>query len=92
MKIFQNKKNRRVNSLGILRPDCSALDAAEFSDDPQDWLFHPTGITFHFDAKKCIHSDSDTDSDTKSIPFGSDSDFDTDSDTCTDSDESRNLV
>ena len=49
--IFQNKNNSRINSLGILRPDYSTIDAAELSDEPEDWLFHPTGITFKFDAK-----------------------------------------
>ena len=52
--IFQNKKNSRVNSLGTLRPDYSTIDAAKFSDQPQDWLLHPTGITFEFDVKRFI--------------------------------------
>ena len=34
-----------------LRPDCSTINLAETSDQPKDWLLHPTGITFEFDAK-----------------------------------------
>ena len=35
-----------------LRPDCSTINLAETSNKPEEWLFHPTGITFKFDAKK----------------------------------------
>ena len=34
-----------------LRPDCSAIHSAETSDQPKEWLLHPTGITYEFDAK-----------------------------------------
>ena len=34
-----------------MRPDCSAIHSAETSDQPADWLLHPTGITYKFDAK-----------------------------------------
>ena len=50
--IFQNEKNNRVTSLGPLRPDCSTIYSAEISEQPEAWLFHPTGITFQFDVKK----------------------------------------
>ena len=50
-KTFQNEKNSLVTSLGSLRPDCSTINLAETSDKPEQWLLHPTGITFKFDAK-----------------------------------------
>ena len=51
IKIFQNENNSFVTSLGTLRPDCSSINLAETSTKPEDWLLHPTGITFRFDAK-----------------------------------------
>ena len=33
-------------------PDCSSINLAEKSDQPEDWLLHPTGFVFKFDAQK----------------------------------------
>ena len=50
-RIFKNEANRLPSSARSLRPDCSTINLAETSDQPADWLLHPTGITFKFDAK-----------------------------------------
>ena len=50
--IFQNNESRLPLSASSLRPDCSTINLAETSDQPEAWLFHPTGITFKFDVKK----------------------------------------
>ena len=49
--IFKNEANRLPSSARSLRPDCSTINLAETSDQPADWLLHPTGITFKFDVK-----------------------------------------
>jgi len=49
---IKNEKNSQIAKLGYLRPDCSTINLAETSDQPEAWLFHPTGITFKFDVKK----------------------------------------
>ena len=48
--ILQNKKTRLPATFSSLTPDCSSIDVAEKSNQPQDWLFHPTGFVFQFDA------------------------------------------
>ena len=54
--IFQtvNKRqgvgNRLPATISSLKPDCSSIDKAEKSDQPEDW--HPTGYVYQFDAKK----------------------------------------
>ena len=50
-RIFQNHESRLPVAARSLRPDCSTINLAETSDQPKDWLLHPTGITFKFDAK-----------------------------------------
>ena len=50
--IFQNEENRLPSGAHSLRPDCSAIILAETSVQAEDWLFHPTGITFKFGVKK----------------------------------------
>ena len=49
--IFQNNEKRLPSNARSLRPDCSTINLAETSDQPKDWLLHPTGITFNFDAR-----------------------------------------
>ena len=49
--MFQNDESRLPVAARSLRPDCSTINLAETSDQPKDWLLHPTGITFKFDAK-----------------------------------------
>ena len=39
-------------SISSLKPDCSSIDKAENSNEPKNWLFHPVGYVFKFDAKK----------------------------------------
>ena len=48
--IFKNEESRLPSRALSLRPDCSAIHSAETSDQPADWLLHPTGITFKFNA------------------------------------------
>ena len=56
--IFQYENNRpgidnRLPAHMIsLKPDYSSIDAAEKSSQPEDWLLHPTGFVFQFDAQK----------------------------------------
>ena len=54
---FQTAKRRRggnrlLASTSALKPDCSSIDKAENSNEPKNWLFHPVGHVFKFDAKK----------------------------------------
>lgn len=49
--------------MSSLKPDFKAIDLAEKSTSPEDWLLHPTGIVFQFDAKKLIKSNSETSKD-----------------------------
>ena len=50
--IFKNEENKLPSVVYSLRPDCSTINLAETSDNPQNWLLHPTGISFKFDVKK----------------------------------------
>ena len=50
--IIQNEKHRLPSSIHSLRPDCSTINLAKTSEQPEDWLFHPIGITYKFVAKK----------------------------------------
>ena len=43
--------NRLPAGITSLRPDCSTINLAETSDQPENWLLHPTGITFKFEAE-----------------------------------------
>ena len=55
---FQNENNipgidnRLPANMISLKPDCSSIDAAVTSNQPRDWLLHPTGYVFQFDAQK----------------------------------------
>ena len=31
-----------------MKPDCSSINVAEKSNQPEDWLLHPTGYVFQF--------------------------------------------
>ena len=42
--------NRLPAGITALRPDCSTINLAETSTKPENWLLHPTGISFKFDA------------------------------------------
>ena len=55
-------------NITLLKPDYSHSNVAEKSDRPQDWLLHPTGYVFQFDAQKAWEPDSEPSSFTKS-PF-----------------------
>ena len=48
---IKNDEKRMPSNARSLRPDCSTINLAVTSDQPKDWLLHPTGITFKFDAK-----------------------------------------
>ena len=50
--IIQNEGHRLPSNAHSLRPDCSTVYLAETSDQPEDWLFHPIGITYKFAAEK----------------------------------------
>ena len=56
--MFQNENNRpgignRLPANMIpLKPDCSSIDVAEKSNQPEDWLLNPTGYVFQLDAQK----------------------------------------
>ena len=38
--------------MSFLQPDYKFIDVAEKSNQPKDWLLHPTGYVFQFDAQK----------------------------------------
>ena len=38
--------------MSSLQPDYKFIDVAEKSNQPKDWLLHPTGYVFQFDAQK----------------------------------------
>ena len=38
--------------MSYLQPDYKFVDVAEKSNQPEDWLLHPTGYVFQFDAEK----------------------------------------
>ena len=68
--ILQTEKTRLPATFSSLTPDCSSIDVAEKSNQPQDWLLHPTGYVFQFDAQKTQKPalpDSNSDSDTRYI-------------------------
>ena len=50
--IIKNEEHRLPSSAHSLRPDCSTINLAETSEKPEDWLFHPSGISYKFVAKK----------------------------------------
>ena len=50
--ILQNEETRLPATFSSLKPDCSSINVAEKSDQPKDWLLHPTGYVFQFDAQK----------------------------------------
>ena len=49
--MFQNDESRLPLTAHSLRPDCSTINLAEKSEKPENWLLHPTGITFKFEVK-----------------------------------------
>ena len=50
--IFQNEKTRLPTTLSFLKPDYSSINEASKSWEVKDWLLHPVGYVFRFDAKK----------------------------------------
>ena len=54
--MFQNENIRLPATISSLEPDCSSINVAETSDKPKDWLLHPTGFVFQFDAEKAQKS------------------------------------
>ena len=50
--ILQNEKTRLPATFSSLKPDCSSINVAEKSNQPEDWLLHPIGYVFQFDAQK----------------------------------------
>ena len=54
----QEGGNRLPASISSLKPDCSSIDKAENSNEPKNWLFHPVGYVFNFDARKAKKTDS----------------------------------
>ena len=50
--ILQNEKTRLPATFSSLKPDYSHISVAENSDKPEDWLLHPIGYVFQFDAQK----------------------------------------
>ena len=63
--MLQNEKTKLPATFSSLKPDCSNLNVAEKSNQPEDWLLHPIGYVFQFDAQK----ESDTWSDTWSSDY-----------------------
>ena len=61
--IFQNENkkpgfgNRLPATLSSIQPDYKFIDVAEKSNQPKDWLLHPTGCVFQFDAQKAQKPD-----------------------------------
>ena len=47
--ILQNEKTRLPATFSSLKPDCSSINVAEKSDQPEDWLLHPIGYVFQFE-------------------------------------------
>ena len=41
-------------------PDCSSINLAEKSDKPENWILHPSGFVFKFDAQKAQPGQSET--------------------------------
>ena len=75
--IFKHEKNRLPATINSLKPDYSHIIVAEKSDQPEDWLLHPTGYVFQFDAQKAQKPalmDSMSESDTWSDTWSSDYD------------------
>ena len=56
--IFQNENNRPgigsrlPANISSLRPDYKFINVAEKSTQPKNWLLHPTGYVFQFEAQK----------------------------------------
>ena len=56
--IFQNENNRPgigkrlPANITSLKPDYKFINVAENSNQPKDWLLHPTGYVFEFDARR----------------------------------------
>ena len=46
--ILQNEKSRLPATFSSLKPDCSSINVAEKSNQPEDWLLHPIGYVFQF--------------------------------------------
>ena len=64
--------------MSSLQPDYKFINVAEKSNQPKDWLLHPTGYVFQFDAQKdqkLALPDSMSASDTSSDTWSSDYDF-----------------
>ena len=75
--MLQNEKTRLTATFSSLKPDCSFINVAEKSNQPEDWLLHPTGYVFQFDAQKAQKPalmDSMSESDTWSDTWSSDYD------------------
>ena len=49
--------DRLPASITPLEPDYKFINVSEKSDEPEDWLLHPTGYVFQFEAKKAWKSD-----------------------------------
>ena len=65
----QEGGNRLPASISSLKPDCSSIDKAKNSKEPKNWLFHPVGHVYKFDAQKATKTaspDSSTNSDSPS--------------------------
>ena len=75
--MLQNGKTRLTATFSSLKPDCSFINVAEESNQPEDWLLHPIGYVFQFDAQKAQKPalmDSMSESDTWSDTWSSDYD------------------
>ena len=73
--LFQNENLSRQVSIKTLEPDFSSLALAEWSNSPEEWFLHSTGIFFTFDAKKALSTSilrTSTKSDTSSKLFPKD--------------------
>ena len=46
--MLQNEKTRLAATFPSLKPDCSFINVAEKSNQPEDWLLHPIGYVFQF--------------------------------------------
>ena len=72
--MLQNEKTRLAATFPSLKPDCSFINVAEKSNQPEDWLLHPIGYVFQFDAQKAQKpalTDSMSESDTYSSDYDS---------------------
>ena len=55
--IFQDEKTSLPATISFLKPDCKSINLAAKSEKKKDWLLHPVGYVFRFDAKKTGKSD-----------------------------------